>query len=88
MIDLGQELSTWFTSELVQEHLKKLFREAVKSELSTVMDGELLNVAEAARVLSMTEGAVRKAAERGQLPCIRLDRRLRFRRAELLRLGR
>ena len=88
MIDLGQELSTWFTSELVQELLKKLFREAVKAELSTVMDGELLNVAEAARVLSMTEGTVRKASERGQLPCIRLDRRLRFRRAELLRWGR
>lgn len=88
MIDLSKELSAWFTSELVQDELKKLFREVVNAEFATVMDGELLNVAEAARILSMTEGAVRKAAERGQLPCVRLDRRLRFRRAELLRLGR
>lgn len=88
MIDLGQEMTEWLTSSEVNEYFKKLFREAVKAEFATVMDGELLNVAEAARILSMTEGAVRKAAERGQLPCTRLDRRLRFRRAELLALGR
>ncbi len=88
MIDLGQELSAWFTSDEVQQKLKKLLREAVNQEFSVVMDTELLDVAQAAKLLSMTEGAVRKAAERGQLPCVRLDRRLRFRRAELLRLGR
>ena len=88
MIDLGQEMTAWLRSGEVREFFKKLLSEAMNSELSTVMDGELLNVTEAARVLSMTEGAVRKAAERGQLPCVRLDRRLRFRRSELLTLGR
>ena len=88
MIDLGQEMTAWIISEGVQDHLKRLFREAVNAELANMMNGELLNVSEAATLLSMSEGAVRKAAERGQLPCVRLDRRLRFRRSELLALGR
>jgi hypothetical protein len=33
----------------------------------------------------MTKGALRKAVERGQIPCQRIGNRLRFRRADLLR---
>jgi hypothetical protein len=70
------------------DHLKRLAREAVNAEIAELMNGELLNVAEAATLLSMSEGEVRKAAERGQLPCVRQDRRLGFRRSALWGLGR
>lgn len=88
MIDLSSMMTTWLTSGEVKQYFKEILREAVNTEFSNIMNGELLNVSQAAIVLSMTEGAVRKAAERGQLPCVRLDRRLRFRRSELLALGR
>ena len=45
---------------------------------------ELLNVQAAAKVLGMTPAAVRQAVYRGSLPALRLGRRLRFRRADLL----
>jgi hypothetical protein len=32
----------------------------------------------------MTAGAVRQAAYRGAIPCVRIGRRLRFRRSELV----
>lgn len=38
---------------------------------------ELVDVAEAAQILHMSPGAVRKAAERGQIPCSRIGRLLR-----------
>lgn len=87
-MDLKPELSAWFFSAEVQDQLKKLIDEAVGAKLSEVLDGEVLTVAEAAIVLSMTEGALRKAVERGQIPCVRMGRRLRFRRSELLILDR
>jgi len=87
MIDLSSELMAWFCSDEVQARLQKLMRAAVKSEISELLDGELLDVAGAAKILSMTEGAVRKAAERDQIPSLRLGRRVRFRRAELLRIA-
>ena len=39
---------------------------------------------EAARILNMTVPAVRKAAGRGNLPCHRVGRRLRFHVAEIM----
>lgn len=84
MIDLGPELSAWFKSDEVQDQLKTLICEAVEESLGHLLDGELLDAKEAAKVLSMTVGAVHKAVERGQLPCVRHGRRLRFRRSELL----
>ncbi len=39
----------------------------------------LWDVRDVAKFLRMTEGAVYAAVERGQIPCLRLGRRLRFR---------
>jgi len=88
VIDIASELSAWFFSTKIQDHMTKLVKDAVSTEIRKMNDGEVLNVAEAAKFLSMSEGAVRKAAERGQIPCFHIDRRLRFRRSDLLNLGR
>jgi Helix-turn-helix domain len=45
----------------------------------------LLDVAGAADLLHMTPAAVRSAAYRGTLPCVKVGSRLRFRPSELLR---
>lgn len=87
-LDLGPELTAWLASGETQENFKALMEEAVDAKLTHLLDGELLCVAGAANFLSMTEGAVRKAVERGEIPCVRLGRRVRFRRSELLRFGR
>jgi hypothetical protein len=44
----------------------------------------LLDAVGAAKLLAMTPEAVRQAAYRGTIPCVRVSRRLRFRRSELL----
>lgn len=41
----------------------------------------LWDVRDIAKFLRMSEGAVYAAVERGQIPCLRLGRRLRFRPA-------
>ncbi len=84
MVDIGPALTAWFQSDEVQDQLKNLMREAVKAELGHLLDGELLDAKQAAKVLSMTVGAVHKAVERGQIACVRNGRQLRFRRSELL----
>jgi excisionase family DNA binding protein len=45
---------------------------------------DLLDVAGAAKLLGMTEGAVRSAAYRGSLPVVRVGSRLRFRPSDLV----
>lgn len=47
-------------------------------------DDELLTVPEAAVELKMSEPAVRQAIQRQQLPTVRLGRRIRLRRSEIL----
>jgi excisionase family DNA binding protein len=49
------------------------------------MDEQLLGVREAARVLGMTEGAVRKAQQRGHLPIVRIGRSVRFRLSDIIK---
>jgi excisionase family DNA binding protein len=44
----------------------------------------LLDVAEAAERIGMSEGALRKAVARGTVSCHRLGRRVRFRLSELM----
>ena len=87
MIDLEPELHRWFASEKVQRRLAELLRDVFRAELRKVFDGELLDVDAAAELLRMTPAAVRKAVERKQIPCVRVGRRLRFSRAEILRLA-
>ena len=85
-IDLGAELTEWFRSPKTQDDLRGLMREAIRHELRAVLDEELLDTKQAAVVLNMSEAAIRKAVERGQIPCQRMGRRLKFRRSELLGL--
>ena len=85
-IDLGAEMSEWLRSPEIRKELQALVREAVRAEIRDILDSELLTSDQAAGLLGMTPAAVRKAVERGQLPCVRLGRRLRFRRSELLRV--
>ncbi len=87
MIDLRAEIVEALRSPDVVEVLIEIVRTSVRGELDRVLRDELVDAKEAARILSMTEGAVRKAAARGSIPCRRIDRRLRFRRSELLALG-
>jgi len=87
-VDLSSSLAAWFASKDTQEHISRLLREALKAELAELLDGELLDVSQAAKLLSMTPGAVRKAVGRGSIPCVRIGRRLRFHRSTLLRISR
>ncbi len=84
-IDLEQELVAALGAQRVVATFEELIRRIVRDELARAGFGdELIDVPRAARLLSMTEGAVTKAAERGTLPCVRIGRRLRFKPAELL----
>lgn len=85
MIDLTQELTAWLRSTDVRSLMKEIVAEAVQSEIRSALEDELIDVGAAATMLDMTEGALRKAVERGQIPCQRVGSRLRFRRTDLLR---
>ncbi len=84
MIDFAAELTSWLRSTDAREAMKAIVAEAVKSEITKALDDELVDVEHAAVMLDMSAGALRKAAERGQVPCQRIGRRLRFRRTELI----
>lgn len=86
-IDLGEELTLWIRSPEGRGELRSVVREAVSEIIRKTLDEELLDTKQAAGLLGMTPAAVRKAVERGQLPCVRMGRRLRFRRSELLRVA-
>jgi len=49
------------------------------------MDNDLLTTDEAASFLKLSRGALYVAVARKQVPCIRWNKRLRFRRSELER---
>ena len=83
-IDIAGEFSAWLVTDGAKQAVADIFREVVREELQTLLRDDLVDTSEAAELLGMTVAAVRKAVERGQLPCIRIGRRLRFRRAELL----
>lgn len=85
MIDLTHELTAWLRSTDARTLMKEIVAEAVQNEIRSALEDELLDVEGAAAMLDMTEGALRKAVERGQVPCQRVGKRLRFRRADLLR---
>ena len=50
-----------------------------------LLEEPLLNVAQAASLLSVRESWVRAAARAGRLPCVRVGRHLRFSREQLQR---
>src|SRR5689334_9816850 len=87
MIDLTADLTAWLETLEVGVLLKSIVAEAVRDELRSALEDELLDVERAAQMLGMSAGALRKAVERGQVPCERIGCRLRFRRMDLLASG-
>ena len=85
VIDLTHELTAWLRSTDARTLMKEIVAEAVQSEIRSALEDELIDVEGAAAMLDMTEGALRKAVERGQVPCQRVGNRLRFRRSDLMR---
>jgi hypothetical protein len=84
VIDLTAERTAWLRSIDARTVMKEIVAEAVQSEICSALEDELLDVGRAATMLGMTEAALRKAVERGQVPCQRVGKRLRFRRMDLL----
>lgn len=87
MIDLTADLTAWLATPEVRMLLKSIVAEAVRDEIRSALEDELLDVDRAAQMLGMSAGALRKAVERGQVPCERIGTRLRFRRMDLLASG-
>jgi hypothetical protein len=85
VIDLTRELTAWLGSADARTLMKEIVAEAVQGEIRSALEDELIDVERAAAMLDMTAGALRKAVERGQVPCQRVGNRLRFRRMDLLR---
>ena len=68
MIDLTSELTAWLRSTDARNLMREIVAEAIQTEIRNALDDELLDVESAAELLDMTEGALRKAVERGQVP--------------------
>lgn len=86
MIDLTEDVSAALASPKVQEELRRTVASVVRAELRTLPLGvdRLVDADEAAELLGMTGGAIRKAAARGTIPAERIGRRLRSRLSALL----
>ena len=86
VIDLTDDLTAALASPKVQEELRRTVTSVLRAELRALPAGgdRLVDADEAAEVLGMTGGAVRKAAARGTIPAERIGRRLRFRLSALL----
>jgi hypothetical protein len=73
----------------LEQRLPSLVHEAVAAAVAGASredPDELVRADEAARLLSLSEAALRKRAARGDLPVRRLGRALRFRRGDLTAL--
>ena len=86
LIDLTAELSALLDQPDVKNRLILLIREAVRTEVTAALNDELLDVESAAKIVGISPAALRKAVERGRIPCVRIRRRVQFRRAKLLGL--
>lgn len=64
--------------------LDEMIRDRVRAELA---EADLLDVDGAAKLLGRTPAAIRQAVHRGQLPCVRIGRVVRFSRAALLAMA-
>lgn len=89
MIDMTEELRLALLSSDVRQAISSIVADALTTALKDLplMD-DLLDVPAAAKVLSMTPPAVRKAATRGTIPAVYIGRRVRFRRRDLLAIRR
>jgi excisionase family DNA binding protein len=87
IIDLAQELPKTLRHPEVRDYFRDLVADVVREQLRDPTNqnpGQLLTADEAATLVGMTPSALRRAAERGTIPCRRIGRRLRFRRGDLL----
>lgn len=84
MVDFSAELTAWLRSTDARTLMKEIVAEAVQTEIRSALEDELIDIERAAAMLDMTPGALRKAVERGQVPCQRIGARLRFRRMDLI----
>ena len=90
MADLTSDLQAALLA--TSEHFETQLRRVVRDELAAFRqhgDPEaLLDAADAARLLGMSPAALRRAAERGRFPVppMRVGRRLRWRRGDLLQM--
>ena len=90
MLDLVSELRAALDAS--RDLVEDIVRRAVRSELARWGHGdpsELLDCDHAAELVHMTPAALRRAAQRGTFPAkaIRLGRRIRFRRGDLLEVA-
>jgi helix-turn-helix protein len=80
MIDLAQELAEALGHPEVRDYFRDLVADVVREQLHDPANqnpGQLLTTEEAAPLIGMTPSALRRAAERGTIPCRRIGRRLR-----------
>lgn len=90
MADLTSDLKAALLA--TSDHLETVFRRVVRDELAAFQQhgdpDALLDAEDAARLLGMSPAALRRAAERGRFPVppMRLGRRLRWRRGDLIQL--
>lgn len=77
-VNLAAELET------VRPIIEEVVEHAVCKALDERDGDQLLGVPDAARMLDLSEAAVRKRAARGGIACVRLGRSLRFRKADLI----
>jgi hypothetical protein len=71
----------------VQAVIHLTVREAVKGELTRILEDEVLDVEAAAQLLHIKPEALYKRYARGQVPGTKIGKRLTFRRSHLLQLG-
>lgn len=89
MADLSEDLVVALGKPQVQEILHAIVKRAIGSEApKDAPTDRLVDAPEAARMLGMSVAAVRKAAIRGAIPCVRIGRRVRFRPAQILAAAR
>ncbi|MEM9490074.1 MAG: helix-turn-helix domain-containing protein [Myxococcota bacterium] len=86
MFDLVRGVAALLDVPAVRDKLTEIIRKAVKHEFSLILCDEMIGVREAARVLGMTEAAVRQHEVRGNIKGHRFGAAVRFRRSELLRI--
>jgi excisionase family DNA binding protein len=83
-IDFTLDIAHALASPEVVSAIESMVRQAVRAEIGDALaSGQLLDVPAAAARLGLSEAALRKAVERGTVPCVRIGRRVRFSMREL-----
>ena len=81
-IDIVAAVKEALRDEDIRDQIRAIVMESAPPPANDVDD--LLDVRAAAAFLGMTPATLRMAVYRGTIPCLRVGRRLRFRRSELV----